>query len=461
MKRRRAAGRVARTLRLDLGLIVLVAVAGAAAGAQPVPDPITFSEVLSLARRGPSVQAAELAFQAARSARDASFGAVTGSLQGGYSQSWSNLSGSPSQRGGLEPFSLTATFNVVPYGPGFDTRLDAERAVVDARLAVVDAERQATIDAARAYLQALRAQQQLLLDRRAVELASALRTHLQAQRASGDATDAQLDDASLALVQAQTTLATHRLTLQAALAQLSDLVGGAVEVVRGEPPASHDPAAGAGDAVARRSDVRRAQLALDATRRGYAAGVRDVLPSARASATVQSGDGSTTWSAGVAYATSTFQPSLQASVTPGGATTGDTTSTLKGTRFALSLSFDIPLDTSLGARLESARVAVTSAERTVARTTAVATLAIATATRTLDADQLAAQLATRQRERARARADEAQRRHELGLLAGPELAQARFDASAADLDALRAADGVLLDRLELALALGRDPMEVF
>ncbi|MEJ2291978.1 MAG: TolC family protein [Deinococcales bacterium] len=457
-----ASGPIARALRLGLSLLLLASVSGAAVFAQSVAAPLGFSEALTLARRGPTVQTAELALQSAQAARDASFATVTGSLQGGYSQSWSDVSGSTAQRGGLEPFSLTATFNVVPFGPGFEARLDAERDVANARMALTDAERQAIIDTARAYLGTLRAQQQLELDRQAVDQATAVLTHVQAQRASGDATDAQVQDASLALEQARTTLATRRLTLQAGLAELSDLVGAAVASVDGEPPASHDPDGGtADDASTRRSDVQQAQLALDAARRGYAAGVRAVLPSARASADLQGGDGRTTWRAGIAYGTSTFQPTLQASLTPGDATTGDTSSTLDGTRFALSLSFDVPLDTSLGASLEAARLAVTSAERALARTRDQASLALAAAVRTLDTDRLTAELSASQRERARAKADEAQRRFDLGLLAWPDLEQARLDAAGADLDALRAGDAVLLDRLELARALGLDPLEVF
>jgi len=429
--------------------------------AQAAPTTLDFGAAVALARQGPSVTAAELAVRGAQAKLAASFPAMTGSLQTGLSQSWSDASGVSSQRGGLEPFSLSATFNVVPYGPGFDARLDAERALATARMALDDTTRQATVDAVRAYLQALRTQRRIELDARAVALAEASAQHVRTLQDAGNATDASVADAAMALMQARIALASDRLALATALADLSDRVGRTVAGVAGEPPAGHAATGSTlDDALARRSDVRQAALALEAARRGYAAGVRSMVPSARASADLASGDGSTSWGAGIAYGTSTFQPSLQASVTPGGSTTSNG-STLQGTRLALALTINVPLDTSVGAALEGARLTVAAADRELERARQRAALAVASAERTLGSNTLQARLATAQRDRAAEKADEAARRLDLGLVATPELDRARLDADGADLVARAADDAVLLARLELAQALGLDPLEVF
>ena len=429
--------------------------------AQGAPATLDFRAAVARARQGPSVATAELAVRAAQAKLDASFPSVTANLQAGYSQSWSDASGVSSQRGGLEPFSLSATFNVVPYGPGFDARLDAERALAAARMALDDAKRQATVDAARTYLQALRTQQRIELDARAVTLAEASLQHTRTLRDAGDATVGSVADAELALTQARTALASDRLALATALADLSDRVDRTVAGVGGEPPAGHAPTdPSLDDALARRSDVRQAALSLEAARRSYAAGVRSVLPSARASADLESGDGTTSWGAGIGYRTSTFQPSLQANVTPGGATNSNG-GTLQGTRLALGLTINVPLDAGMGAALEGARLTVATAERALERTRQRAALDIASAQRTLESAMLQARLAAAQRDRAVEKAGEAMRRQSLGLVAAPELDRVRLDADGAELAAFGTDDAVLLAKLELVRALGLDPMEVF
>ena len=450
-----------RPTLLTLAFLAVVGPPARPIWAQAAPTTLDFRSAVALARRGPSVATAELAVRAAQSKVDASFPTVTGNLQTGYSQSWSDASGVRSQRGGLAPFSLSATFNIVPYGPGFDARLDAERALAAAHLALDDAKRQATVDAARTYLQTLRTQQRIELDARAVTLAEASLQHARTLRDAGDATVASVADAALALTQARTALASDRLALATALADLSDRVDRTVAGVGGEPPTGHAPTdPSLNDALARRSDVRQAALALEAARRSYAAGIRSVLPSARASADLESGDGTTSWGAGIDYGTSTFQPSLQANITPGGSATSNG-STLQGTRLALALTITVPLDTSVGAALQGARLTIATAERALERTRQRAALNIASSERTLESATLQARLAAAQRDRAVEKADEAMRRRSLGLVATPELDRARLDADQADLAAFGTGDAVLLAKLELVQALGLDPMEVF
>lgn len=454
---RRAVARLASALLTGLAILPLASPTRASA------PTVSFTTALTQARQGPSVAAAELAAASARAARDASFGVVTGTLQGGYSQSWNDVSGVASQRGGLEPFSLSATFNVVPYGPGYDARLDAESALATAELDLADARHQATLDAAGAYLDALRSRQRVELDARALALATATLDHLREQRASGDASADAVEDAQLAVEQARTTLATERLTLSGALADLGDLTGHAVDAVQAEPPAGHDPPTTPLEAaLERRSDVRAAALALESARRGYAASVRTVLPTIRASADLQGGDGTTRWSAGLSYGTSSFQPGMQASVTPAGSTTGDASgsSVIDGTRFALSLALSVPIDTSLEPALQSAHLAVARAEARMQQVRRQASSEVAAARRALTSARLAAALAQAQDRRAADRASEGARRFQLGLIAEPELDQLRLDADVAAVDARTAADTVLLARLRLAQALGLDPSEV-
>jgi outer membrane protein TolC len=441
-------------------LVTLAAPCKTAAQAQETPVTIDFQDALALARKGPDVSLARLGVFQAEAARNATFSAASATLQGGYAQRWIDAVGYAPTRGGLAPFSLNATFNVVPYGPAHDARATADRSLETAQMALQDAVGQATLTAAQAYLEALRASQRLGLDASAVEQAQATLKHVQSLRAAGDATDDDVATAQVDLAQASTTRASDRLALQSALASLSYVLGRPVSAVNGEPPASKDPQDDDGDAVSGRSDVRQASLAVDASRQDYAAAVRQVLPAAEASASVQGGDGSNTWNAAIGFNTNAFQPSLQAGFTPGGSTLNGGTA-LNGTSFAITLSLSVPLDTGLGPALESARLSLTAAQQKLARTRQQATLAIASARRTLQSAQLDVGLSVTQRDLAAAQAAQAAQRFDLGLVAGPTLDQANLAADQARLAWLTAQDAVLLDRMALAQALGLDPMEVF
>lgn len=452
----------ARLAAAALALLVSLAAAQPAlAQARSASAPLDFRTAIELARKGPSVALAQLTLAQAEAASQATFSAASGTLQGGYSQRWTQASGFAPRQSGLVPFSLDATFDVVPYGPAFDSHQTAGRAVETARLALSDTTRQVTLEAAQAYLQALRGSARVTLDASALDQARAFLAHETALRASGDATDDDVATAQVAATQASTTLTSDRLALESALATLSDLVGEPVGAVSGEPPSSSDPQGEDAAALERRSDVRQAALDQEGSRQAYAAQLREALPSASASASLQGGNGNTSWNAGFGYDTRSFQPSFQAAVTPGGSSFNTTTSTLNGTSFAVSLSVTVPLDTGLGPALQSARLAVTTAQQKLERTRQQAALAIGAARRALQSARTGLQLAASQRGLAQTRAAEASRRFELGLIAGPDLAQATLAADQARLAYAGAEDALLLARMGLAQALGLDPMEVF
>lgn len=453
--------RVGPALAAALVAVACTPLAALAQTTTPTPSGVLgFADALSLARSGPAVGVARLAVEQAQAARDANAATVSATIRGGYAYAWEDSAGGTGAQGRLQPFSLDATLNVVPYGPSFDSRRSAQRALESARRTLQDAIYQATVDAATRYLQALRSQERVALDE--AELAQAQRTldHVRAQRDAGDANQDGVDAADLAVVQARITLQGDRLILQGQLADLSDLVGAPVTTVAGEPPTSSDPIFGP-EPTEQRSDVLSAMASLEAARQSYAATVRQALPTASTSADLQGGDGATTWSAGLGYGTANFQPTISANIDPTAGTSSGSGSALDGTRFAISVAVSVPIDAGMGAALESARLAVTGASQQLARTRQLAEMAITSAQRTLAGAHLGATLAVTQQQHAEAQADRARQRYDLGLIAEPDLQQAKLAARRAGLDAAAANDTLLIDRLELARSAGRDPMEVF
>ena len=469
----RPRGRLVLTLLLSLAAVPLASAqttsqttASPPAGGTPVDATAAaltpgFLQAIDLARQGPTVQLAALAVQQAQARLATTFGNVSATVQAGYSQRWGEQAGTDVSGGAFDPIALDAQLNVVPLGPAWDARAGAERDAERARLALEDARHKAATDAADAYLRALRAQQQVALDARAVTLAEATQAHVDSQGAAGDATPSAVLAAQLATSQARTTQSDDTLTLEAALADLSNLLGRAVTEVAGEPPAATDPGSGDIDsAIARRSDVMGATLAVADARANETAALRSALPSASLGASLRGGDGSSSWSAGVGYGTATYQPDLSASFTPP-AGTGGSGSVTDGTVFTLSLGVKVPLDSALPAAMEVTRLATRTAAARLQQTQDAARLAILSAQRSVETRLSAATLAGRQRGQRAALLDEAQQRLALGLVAAPEVAQAQLDLDQADLALHRAQDAALLARMALATALGLDPMEVF
>lgn len=439
-----------------------------------------FEQVLSLARQGPSVQLAAMALQQAEARRDASFGNLSASLKVGYSVTVGERNGASANDASFDPINLAATLNVVPYGPVWDGYVSAERAVRGAQLSLEDSRRQATADAASAYLVVLRAQQQVDVDRSAAALAQANQEHVEALAVKGDANAAAVLAAQLAATQAQATSADDSLSLEAALAQLGEVIGQAVSAVEGEPPAVKAPArppttgttgadqaradavpgpadADLASALARRSDVIKAQFDVDSAEASRAANQRNVLPKASLSADVRGGDGTTSWSGGLGYDTGSFQPSLNASVSPGGSAGSAT----NGTTLTLALGVTIPLDTATPPTLQANDLAVSAARARLTQVRDAATLAIRSAQRTLASRQRSADLARQQRRQRALLLEQAEKRFALGLVAQVDVDQAKIDLARSEIAASQADDAVLNARMNLALALGLDPVEVF
>lgn len=441
---------------------------GTAAG--PV---LGFDEAMAAAREGPSVQQASLALQQAQARLQASFGNLSASLKAGYSVTTGELNGASVDDAGFDPISLSATFDVVPYGPAWDGYKSAQRSVASAQLAVRSARYQATSDTASAYLTALRAQQQVAIDRTAVQLAAAQQAHVESQAANGDATAASVLATQLATNQARATQQDDQLDLEAALDQLGQLVGQVVGGVDGEPAARAEATTAGADAdatpadgstadadaaaLARRADVRRARSDVEDAEASKASSLRSVLPTASLSADVRGGDGATSWSGGLSYDTSSFQPSLNASVTPAGSGGAAT----DGTALSVSLGLSVPLDTATPAHLRAADIALRSAQAQLRQTQDAARLAIQSARRALASRQRSAELAEQQRQQRALLLEQAHQRLDLGLVPEVDVDQARLDLARAELAEDQARDAVLLARMNLQLALGLDPMEVF
>ena len=217
-----------------LALLQLLLLAGAQVSPSPVgeaaPGNVTFTRALALALESPAVALAETNLDFARRQLEVVSSPLAAELSGGYTRTRGALE-SPVfpeaeslSESGLDPLALTATLNVVPFGPRYDNAQRARWSVLQAESAARDARADALLDASGRYLAALRAGQTVALRRAEADQAAESLTATRTRREAGAANDLQVAQAEVALSQAQSGLAeARRSQVQAPLCVVVDL----------------------------------------------------------------------------------------------------------------------------------------------------------------------------------------------------------------------------------------------
>jgi outer membrane protein TolC len=446
-----------------------------AAAAQDTAARLDFRSALELAQQSPRVILAEGQYGQAHDEYLAAFASLSAELRAGYVQTLGQASPAGTEpstfsRGRIEPFTLSATLNVLPFGPAADGRARAEWRLTETEHALRDARQQATVDAARNYLAALRANQELELGEATVVLASLKLEAATVRAEAGAASPAQVLDAELTLSQAQNTLGMLIRQQAQALAALGVTLGTSVSSVHDQPRVSalllrcHVDAGGTNEANPSHTDllkahhaVLQAELALlDARRQAGVGGSLSL--SASTTGTSQS------LSATALIDTRTHQPALSLSYDPGLEFGGESApsgsrSGAASSSVALAVSVSIPLDgrsatkvTAAERSLQQALLQLNLAEQQVRLDSANLQLELDAATAAVHLNQQV--LAARQ-----ASLETALQRLELGLIPELDVLQARHNLESTELTLARAQDALLLAVLQQRRNLTLDSLE--
>ena len=492
-----------------LALLQLLILAGAQASPVPVgeaaPGDVTFAGALALALESPAVALAETNLDFARRQLEVVSSPLAAEFSGGYTRTRGALE-SPIfpeaeslSESGLDPLALTATLNVVPFGPRYDNAQRARWSVLQAESAARDARADALLDASGRYLAALRAGQTVALRRAEVDQAAESLTATRTRREAGAANDLEVAQAEVALSQAQSDLAEAQRSEVQALSALSLTLGVPVAAVAGEPGANRtvgDVVAGgqdgsvqdaspesllqgenaqdaastvsteenpSADALAARSDVQNAQLNVLEQELTAQATLRDNLPNGSLSLGYTRNVNTRALQVGAAYSTSGpngYQPALSFSYDPNAQSLLNDAES-RANNVSVNLSVSVPLDVRLSAALRAARLNVEASRMQAERVLELARLEVTGAQNSVAAASASLEVAQNLLEQSRAALAATQSRFNLGLISPLELSQAKIDAAEAELTYARAEDALLTARLELARALALDPLEVF
>lgn len=446
-----------RLLRTLIGLCLLSALP--LMQAQQAPSALNFQQALQLAQKSPKVQLAQLKLEQAQRQLTIASSPVSAAVSSGYSYGTAG--------GDVSPISLSASLNVIPYGPAAERVQQARWAVQQARLDAQTARATALTTVAQDYLGALRAAQNETLQTRAVKLAQQSLNVAKAQRQAGTATSADVLQAQITLQTAQNDLATATRTYQQALGTLSLDLGREVKAVAGEPGASTNPPGADLDGEAldarleQRSDVYSAKIAALEAQQSAADTLRNNLPSATLSTGYSTASANAQFKTGASLSTgggSAFQPTISLSYDPDYHTQG---AVGPQQNFQVGISLSVPLDPSLPATLEASKLTVQGSQLAAKSALAQARLEVQTDRNALAAAQASATQSQALLTQSQQSAADAQAQYKLGLLTRLQVQQALQAEAEAKLNLAKAQDQVLLARMALAQALALDPLEVF
>jgi outer membrane protein TolC len=461
---------MARLLFTPFLLVVLSFVATGLA-----QETLGFSQALELSQQSPSVVLAQGQRDLAQKQLDVARGTFSGKFTAGYTQTWGESTatvtdpsnGETSERttdlndGSLQPFELSGTFNVVPFGPNADSIQKAQWSLEQADLSLRDAQATAVINTVQSYLTALRAGQEVELKTFSVEVATQQLEANRVRRESGAATDQQVLQAEIALSQAQNELATAQRSSIQALASLSNQLGVAVNAVASEVPQVTEPALEGLDIerqILERADVRQALTTVQEAELNAASTTRQYLPSGSLSLTVASSEGEQQFSARAAYDTQSYQPNASLSYNPsaeGGAEGSSSTS------FSIGIGATVPLESSLAPALEAAELSIAQSQQQAEQTQELASLEVTNAQRQLDAARSSLELSQQLVEQSQVTFDNTQERFDLGLIIQLDVLTAEEALKESQLNLARAQDSYLNALLQYLDSLAVNPMEVF
>lgn len=474
------------TALLLLAAALLVLPAGVAVAQETPPDPATgpaigavgsadggpvgsLSEAWAAVLANPAMQRADAGLQAAEARASALDAAWDLSLGMGLRADVgaTHPEGADPVRRDLElrldPITLSLRFDGWPAGPRVDEREVTALRLDQQRQQLVETAARALIDTTEQYLAALRARQSAELQRqRAAEAAEALANTL-LRVDLGQATDRDRREAELALLRAETELASaERQALQAREAlerRLGRPVGDLADpgLASAAPALPDDPLT----ALEARASLRQARTQVVEAQQAAAGVQRSSGPQLSWQLSASAGDQDRRFDLGLAGSSADPRPRIDLSFAPQSGMAalqqvGDGTAWQAGA----GLSLNIPLGPQGGHQREAAALDLLAAEIQAAEVAEDLWLELHDQWRAVEEAEGRLRLAEATLAARQADAEEEAQRSQLGLATPASLADSRLAAATALSDLLRAGDGLVVAHMRLALALALDPLEV-
>lgn len=427
---------------------------------------LSYQEAIELIPKSPAMQLAQTQLELAERQAAVASSPLQLNLSAGYTQTWGRLEapGLAEARdlsgGDIDPISLSATLNVVPYGPRNDQVLRNQWAVERALRSLQDAYADAVITVTQQFQAAILVEKQLVLERFSLELSRMQLAEVQARLVAGAATSTQLMQAELAVQQAEQSLARTEHSREQSLLTLSISLGRRVEALSGTMPSSQYLEFDLEAALTRRSDVLNAHLAVQDAELTRQSILRENLPGAslnmRFGQTAEVGQ----FSLATRLDSRNPQPNLALTYDPDFEAPGALPEQRAQT-FSLGVSATIPLDVAIGDAFAAGELAVEQSRLQAERVRELAKLDIQAKEFEVLSVEASAQLAQSRYRAASETLRTTEARLSLGLVSELAVKQAELERLQAELALIQTEHNLRLAHMRLALALARHPLEVF
>jgi outer membrane protein len=429
-------------------------------------ESLSFQQALALALQSPNVALSQGQLELAQKQLEVSLGILSGQFSAGYTQTWGEATSigatgteqtTSLDEGSFDSITLSATFNVVPFGPNADTIQKAIWGLEQAAIGLRDAQAESIVSTVQNYINSLRAQQALEFQTFAVDVANRQFEAATVRQQSGAATQQQVLQAEIALSQAQNALNEAQRTLFQTLASLSNQLGVHVDGVSDDIPQGVLPESNSEAQSQKRSDVIKAELAVKEAELNAASTTRQYLPSASLNLSYATSDEDRQLVMSTGYDTQSYQPTASIAFDPSYSQGQGNSSN----SFSVNLGAKIPIETSLFPALEAARITIEQSKMQAQRVQELALLEITNSERQLAATEANVVLSQKLLDQSQQTFDTAKERLDLGVITPLDVLEAEKALREAHLSLNKAKDNYLLSLLQYVTILALDPMEVF
>lgn len=406
--------------------------------------PLTLEAALLQAQTGPDALIAEARFAAAEESLAAARTLVSGELTAAVIETWA-----PAGWTTTVSYGATLGFNAVPLGPQHEAAIRANSALERARAQQTETRDRTIIAVTRAFLSAQRAEEELTLARRELELSRHRLDATSALLQAGAATPEQARSAELGTARAENTLFSAERGVEAALDELSYLLG--VNVNELSPsdysPLPKEAHRGSVARLEQRADVTDDRLAVIEAELSLSAAARAARPRVSVTLDARRATDNGNLAASIGFDTRNYQPTIKLN-----ASTTTAVTTAAQSSVALNLAVAVPLGTAPSLELSTAQHSLDAAAVRLEQTRFAAINDVESKRRAVALTEQRLALEQLTVEQSQAAAEQTRTRHELGLVTTTEIESAELQLSRAQLARVRAADALLIAKLELAKA---------
>ncbi len=423
----------------------------------------SYADLLAKVNNFPSVAIATMSLESSQAQLNIISSPIKAELSASYNKTWGEFTANTITKSldseDFSPISLSANFNIVPYGPAYEQVIKASWNLEQAQNNLRDARNKQIIDLTKSFSNALIAKEQVSLSKARLLYSQLKLEQIQILYQSGTSNQAQLEQAKIALQQSENDLENKKRNYQQSLLSLSLSTGQKITAIIGNLSASVTYELNIDEQINHRTDIQTALIALQRAKLEASSTLRDNLPYGTFSLGYNHASNIDSFNLAASYNTKSFQPSLNASYDPDfkpqSAVSGQVSDS-----YTLGLKLVIPLDAALPDALYLSDLTIKQAEMQLEQAIELAKFDIANKLNSLRASEANLELSLAILEQSKNNLDITTKRFNAGIVSELDLNQSQNNLLESNINLQIAKNQVLLAKMQIASSLSINLLEV-